>query len=125
MARFNFREAELGDDDLDDEERRGIVRDGEGVRVPLMWADGDENIRWIAPQPVRQRVADSAPPAFDWTVLCRPGYRTFEMLRDAAAALTLDAAGDPVHEARQQRIARQGTMWKDWLIASFMRPCGA
>jgi hypothetical protein len=116
MARFNFVEDRdaLPVNDGDDEERRGVVRDGEGVRVPLMFADGDENIRWITPQPVRQRVADSAPaePAFDarWH---QPGYRTFAMCADAIGGLTLDAAGDPAEAARAARIARQSTMWRD------------
>jgi hypothetical protein len=116
MARFNFVEDRdaLPVDDGDDEERRDIVRDGEGVRVPLLWADGDEHIRWIRPQPVRQRVADAAPaePAFDprWH---RPGFRDAAMFRDAVNALTLDAAGDSVEAARAARIARQSTMWRD------------
>jgi hypothetical protein len=85
------------------------------VRVPLLRADGDENIRWITPQPERKRVADSAPPrsTFDWTALCRPGYRTVQMMRDAANALTLDAAGDPVEAARREKIARLSDAWQD------------
>jgi hypothetical protein len=116
MTRFNFREAEIGDDELDDgEERRDIVRDGQGIRVRLMHADSAPPVTWVAP------IRDSAPPrsTFDPTVLQRPGYRTVEMVRDCREWLDQQSGADPAHEARQQRIARQSTMWRDNIYINY------
>jgi hypothetical protein len=70
-------------------------------------------IHWIGP------IRDSAPaaPAFDPSVLHRPGYRTPQMVRDARRWLDSQAAcGDPAHAARAERIARQSVAWRDWQI---------
>jgi hypothetical protein len=124
MARFNFvedRDALPVDDELEDgDEPRGVrrardvVADGQGIRVRLMHADSAPPVTWVAP------IRDAAPPrpVFDarWH---QPGYRTFEMVRDAVNALRLDdAAGDPVEAARAARIASQGRAWRDGMTVN-------
>jgi hypothetical protein len=85
-----------------------IVRDGQGVRVPLMLLDGQSvnsagEVHWATP------IRDSSD--FDVSALHRPGYRTSALIDSMPRR---DARSDPAAAARAERIVRQANQWRDY-----------